>query len=151
MRSQQWHSATKRHILRGWNDEQATVDGTNPEHVKLLQKDLQTKFNQIVENLKADAEDAKLQQEEALSMGLVRLPIAIRQMTVKEFNEAHQCDLLSLLKTKDGVVLSKNSQYTTGKKREHYMTVEATPAHRIRKQGEAPMSVLRTVRKGEGL
>ena len=151
IRSQQWHSATKRHILRGWNDDQANVDGTNPEHVKLLQKDLQTKFHQIVENLKADAEDAKLQQEEALSMGLVRLPTAIRQMTVKEFNETHQCDLLSLLKSKDGVVLSKNLACNTGKKREHYMTVEATPAHRIRKQGEAPMSVSRTVRKGEGL
>lgn len=151
IRSQQWHSATKRHILRGWNDEQASVDGTNPEHVKLLQKDLQTKFNQIVENLKADAEDAKLQQEEALSMGLVRLPNAIRQMTVKEFNDAHQCDLLSLLKSKDGVVLSKNLPFNSGKKREHYMTVEATPAPRIRKEGEVPMSVLRTVRKGEGL
>lgn len=151
IRSQQWHSAAKRHILRGWNDEQATVDGSNPDHVKLLQKDLQAKFHHIVENLKADAEDAKLQQEEALSMGLVRLPSAIRQMTVKEFNETHQCDLLSLLKSKDGVLLSRNSQHSIGKKREHHMTVAATPAPRTRNLGDAPMSVSRTVRKGEGI
>ncbi len=149
--AQKWQTASKRHILQGWDDEQGIVDGSNPDHVKLLQKDLQTKFHQILENLKADAEDAKLQQEEALSTGLVRLPNAIRQMTVKEFNETHQCDLLSLLKSKDGVLITKNSQFNTGKKREHHMTVQATPAPRTRNLGDAPMSVSRTVRKGEGI
>ena len=149
-----WHSATKRHIMRGWNDVEAGMDGSNPEHIKMLQADLKTKFNQIVANLKADAEDAKGQQEEALSLGLVKLPKAIRQMSVKEFNETHQCDLLALLKSNDGVLISNNSQYRdlAGKKREHhYMTVAATPAPTHPRNPDAPMSVLRTVRKGEGI
>jgi hypothetical protein len=159
MRAQQqassWHNATKRHIMRGWNEDNkaSSMDGSNPEHVKMLQGDLQTKFNQMLANLKADAEDAKGQQEEALGLGLVKLPKAIRQMSVKEFNETHQCDLLALLKAKDGVMISKGSQYLAGNKREHHnMTVAATPAPtRSRTNPEAPMSVLRTVRKGEGI
>lgn len=141
--------------MRGWNDDKAGMDGSNPEHVKMLQEDLKTKFNQIIANLKADAEDAKGQQEEALGLGLVKLPKAIRQMSVKEFNQTHQCDLLALLKAKDGVLISKDSQYRdlAGKKREHHnITVAATPAPtRSRTNPDAPMSVLRTARKGEGI
>jgi hypothetical protein len=146
IRNQQWHSATKRHILSGWNDNDGNVDGSNAEHVKLLQTSLETKFQQIIDNLKSDAEAAKIQQEDALSAGLVKLTKATREMTVREFNQKHQCDLLALLKSKVGVRLSVQS---ASRKREHHM-VESTPAPRA-KPVTAPMSITRTVRKGEGL
>ena len=154
IRSQQhaWQAATKRHILRAWDDDNApSIDGSNPEHAKLLQKDLQAKFQQIVQNLKADCEDAKIQQEEALNVGFVKLPKAIRHMSVKEFNQTHQCDLLALLKSKDGVVISSNNNFQAGKKREYHHTVAATPAPTSRVNPADPGSAVRTVRKGEGI
>lgn len=128
-------------------------DGTNQEHVKILLEGLSHKYEQIVANLKADFMDAKLQQEEALNIGLMKLPKAIRHMSVKDFNGAHQCDILSLLKSKDGVLRSQRPSIgpdTSGKKRDFQMAVAATPAPRSR-NNECPNTDLRTVRKGEVL
>ena len=146
IRSQQhpWNSS-KRHNMTTWRDEKSgAIDGSNAAHVKLLLEDLQTKYDQMINLLKADLVDTKMQQEEALSTGLMRLPKSIRQMSVREFNKAHNCDVLSLLKGKDGV------QPKASKKRDYNMTIAETPAPRSRNPN-APMSELRTARRGEGL
>ena len=141
-----WHSTSKRQNMSAWRDEKsdAVIDGSNADHVKLLLEDLQTKHDQMINLLKADLVDTKMQQEEALSTGLMRLPKSIRQMTVREFNQAHNCDILALLKGKDGV------KPKAMKPRDYNMAVAATPAPRTRNPN-APNSVLRTARRGEGL
>jgi hypothetical protein len=155
MRSQQhpWHSATKRQIMGAWRDEDnhnnntssQEIDGSNADHVKLLLEDLDTNYDQVIALLNADLVDTKLQQEEALSTGLMKLPKSIRQLSVREFNQNHNCDILAILKGKDGVFQSK--------KRDFNMAAVAaqTPAPRARNNPTAPNSVLRTARKGEGL
>ena len=124
-----WRDATKRQILgnftttttdksttgenNGYNgygsgssSSQNKIDGNNADHIKLLIEGLQEKHDQMIAFLKSDLEDCKLEQEEALSTGLIKLPKAVRNMSVKEFNrQHHSCDLLALLKSKDGVVL----------------------------------------------
>jgi len=120
------------------------------------------KFQQLVEQLKSGAQAAKIQQEDTLSAGIVKLTKATREMTIKEFNMKHSCDLLSLLKSKDGVQVvtmtttttataapAPTEEVATNRKRDHDM-VDATPAPRSR-PGTIPMSISRTIRKGEGL
>ena len=107
MRSQQhhWNSRNKRLNVKSWRNEKtdSAIDGSNSDHVKLLLEDLKTKYDQMTALLKAELVDTKMQQEEALSAGLMKLPKSIRQMSVREFNRSYKCDILSLLKSKDGV------------------------------------------------
>jgi len=140
------HASAKKNILRAWDqsDQSVEIDGSNADHVQALLEDLEIRRNQIVALLRTELADNKLQQEEALSAGLMKLPKAIRQMTVREFNQAQGCDIISVLKSKDGV------QLAPPKKRDFNMTVLETPAPRSR-NGHAPNSILRTARRGEGL
>eukprot|EP00934_Nitzschia_sp_Nitz4_P006275 Nitzschia sp. Nitz4//scaffold68_size99682//28591//29420//NITZ4_004557-RA/size99682-processed-gene-0.16-mRNA-1//1//CDS//3329556572//6265//frame0 len=153
---QPWHHATKRQILGALNNPIDTVDGSNADHVRSLLEDLQTKYNQILAQLQSELAQTKLQQEEALNVGLMKLPKSVRKLTVQEFNQAHQCDLLALLKSKDGVVLplrpeASNSTHTTlGKKRDLPPGLETPAPTRAGARG-APMTETRTIRKGEGL
>ena len=151
------------------------VDGTNSQHIKSMIDDLQDKYDGIVSTLKSDLEDCKAQQEEAHKTGMIKLSKNVRNMTVKEFNKAHGCDLLALLKSKDGVVLSRNTgtgadASTTkppsmaGHKRDYPVgggfssqtsTAMAagleTPAPSRRNGAAGCQSALRTARRGEGL
>ena len=151
MRSQQhhWNSRNKRLNVKSWRNEKtdSAIDGSNSDHVKLLLEDLKTKYDQMTALLKAELVDTKMQQEEALSAGLMKLPKSIRQMSVREFNRSYKCDILSLLKSKDGV---KEVKAMAPKKRDHNIVVAETPAPRSRNP-TAPNSVLRTARRGEGL
>ena len=56
------------------------IDGSNVDNAKLLLKDLQTKFDQKFALLKPDLVGNKIQQEEALATGLVKIPKYVRQM-----------------------------------------------------------------------
>jgi hypothetical protein len=159
-----WRTATKRQILGNFSSKPSSapvsVDGSNADHVKSLIDELQGKYEQMIAFLKADLDDCKLEQEQALSAGLVRLPKAVRNMSVKEFNQQHSCDLLALLRSKDGVVLTGAGQQATdqsavngdaaGKKRDYQMAVVQTPGPRARRQDQ-PASAVRTARRGEGL
>jgi hypothetical protein len=140
------HTSAKNNFLGAWGETEQSVeiDGSNADHVRALLEDLETRRDQIVALLRTELADNKLQQEEALSTGLMRLPKAIRQMTVREFNQAHGCDILAALKSKDGVVP------VAQKKRDFNMAVLETPAPRSRNV-HAPNSMLRTARRGEGL
>jgi hypothetical protein len=163
----QWRTATKRQILGNFSAKptSCSIDGSNADHVKMMIDELEGKFDQIVAFLKSDLDDCKLEQEEALSTGLIKLPKAIRNMTVREFNQQHGCDLLALLKSKDGVVMASSASGhpksasaaalvdTTGKKRDHQMAVTETPAPRTRPNNNqvGSLTALRTARRGEGL
>ena len=116
-----WRTATKRQILGNFTSsksggEQSSssmasstsrrMDGSNADHIRSMIEGLQEKHDQMIAFLKSDLEDCKLEQEEVLSTGLIKLPKSVRNMSIKDFNQQHSCDLLSLLKSKDGVVLA---------------------------------------------
>ena len=141
----------KRRIMGNFKDEatnastDASVDGSNPDHVRLLIEDLETKFQQHLELLNADLFSLKKEQEQAHSTGMMKLSKSIRDMKIRDFNQAYSCDLLSLLKSKDGV------QKVSGqilKKRERFPVVE-TPAPNKFRAKQPPGTILRTVRRGE--
>ncbi|KAG7345573.1 cell division cycle-associated protein 8 [Nitzschia inconspicua] len=161
-----WRSATKRQILGNFSshtNSPVPVDGSNSEHIKMLITQLEQKYDQIVIALKSELENYKMEQEEVQSTGLIKLPKAVRNMTVKEFNQQHSCDLLALLKSKDGVhvakIKSENSGSVTsfmvddaaGKKKRDFQqhAVMETPAPRSRQ--DVPATAVRTARRGEGL
>ena len=141
---------------------------------------LQEKHDQMITFLKSDLDDCKLEQEEVLSTGFIKLPKAVRNMSVKDFNRQHSCDLLALLKSKDGVVLAglaaaaaaaaaSNNNDTNGQQQQQQqhksqaIVNEAamadankkrcyeTPAPRMRRPGAQMGTILRTARRGEGL
>ena len=153
MRSHQQHSHPwsssankRRHQVEASLKEQRskeTIDGGNKEHVKELLKDLEEQCNKMKNVLRSELESHKAQQEDAVSVALSRLPKRIQKMTVKEFNQMHGCDLIALIKSKDGVKVRPT------KKREHDAVAE-TPAP-TRRNPNAPNSILRTARRGEGL
>jgi hypothetical protein len=143
--------ATKRHIMGAWMDESSknnnstddsAFDGSNKAQVQLLIEDLQATFEKQMELMKTDVLSAKNEQVQVHRMSIVKLPKSVRQMTIREFNQAHDCNLLSMLKGKDGFVSQEGS-----KKRVH-MAVAATPAPRARNQ-QCPATNSRTVRRGE--
>lgn len=153
MRAQQQdrREATKRHIMGAWMDESknsasstddSAFDGSNKGQVQLLIEDLQATFEKNVELMKTDLLSAKNEQVQVHRMAIVKLSKPVRQMTIREFNQAHNCNLLSMLKGNDGVVSQEGS-----KKRDH-TAVAATPAPRARNQ-QCPASISRTVRRGE--
>jgi len=159
-----WRTATKRQILGnfgsqpgGGNSDSSKIDGSNAHHVRMVIDGMQEKHDQMVAFLKSDLDDNKLEQEECLSTGLIKLPKVIRNMSVKDFNRQHSCNLLALLKSKDGVVLSgaasKLSLHAPGRppmldanKKRCY----ETPAPRMRRPAQVN-TILRTVRRGEDL
>ncbi|KAG7369658.1 cell division cycle-associated protein 8 [Nitzschia inconspicua] len=159
-----WRSATKRQILGNFSshtNSPVPVDGSNSEHIKMLITQLEQKYDQIVIALKSELENYKMEQEEVQSTGLIKLPKAVRNMTVKEFNQHHSCDLLALLKSKDGVHVVKNKSENNGpvtsfmvdaacKKRDFQQhAIMETPAPRSRQN--VPATAVRTARRGEGL
>jgi len=150
-----WRTATKQQILGNFsqssgaaNKSSSKIDGSNIHHVRMVIDGMQEKHDQMVAFLKSDLEDNKLEQEECLSTGLIKLPRAIRNMSVRDFNRQHNCDLLALLKSKDGVIPTTNANLIPMKR--NFNTVMATPAVRPRNPANQS-SVLRTARKGEGL
>eukprot|EP00536_Pseudo-nitzschia_multiseries_P000519 jgi/Psemu1/178859/e_gw1.6.135.1 len=159
-----WRAATKRQILGNFqpgnpssSSSSTKIDGSNTDHIKMLIEGLQEKHDQMIAFLKSDLDDCKLEQEEVLSTGLIKLPKAVRNMSVRDFNRQHGCDLLALLKSKDGVVVSKNNitslntnRTATGPDANKKRCYE-TPAPQMRRAGAHMGSVLRTARRGEGI
>lgn len=164
----QWRAAAKRQILGNFaakaTSSPVPIDGSNAGHVKSIIDDLQAKYDEIITLLKSDLEDCKGQQEEAHKTGLIKLPKSVRNMAVKEFNDAYGCNLLALLKSKDGVVLAKSSMKSAtaaaaassvaGHKRDLPNSTASgleTPAPTRRNPAAGSQTALRTARRGEGL
>mmetsp|Transcript_25809 Transcript_25809/g.63221 ORF Transcript_25809/g.63221 Transcript_25809/m.63221 type:complete len:235 (+) Transcript_25809:61-765(+) len=144
-----WQPNSGRQVLGNLKENDTShFDGSKIEQVNALLEDLDTKFDNICSVLKAELVQHKCKQEEMLSTELVKLPRSIRQMTVKDFNESHGCDLLAILKSKDGVIPSKNANLIPMKR--NFNAVMSTPA--VRPSNPAiQTSLMRTVRKGEGI
>jgi hypothetical protein len=172
MASSQSHrrAVAKRQIMGAWmdvNGESKTSsspqedDGepiVDAEHVQLLVEDLQTKLDQHIELLKTDLFTAKTEQHQSHSSGMMKLSKSVRQMTIREFNQTHSCNLLSLLKGNDGVqregggvVTSISDDAAASFKKRDRMAVAETPAPTRRNPAEDPGSALRTVRRGEAI
>lgn len=142
-----WKPSSGRQVLGNVNDA-SHFDGSNIEQVNALFQDLDTRFDNICSILKEELVQHKRQQEEMLSTELIKLPRSIKQMTVKDFNSMHGCDLLAILKSKDGVIPTQKTNLIPMKR--NFNSVMSTPA--IRPSNPANQtSVLRTVRKGEGI
>ena len=138
------------------NDGDSPVDGSNPDHVRLLVEDLDAKFRTHLELLNADLFSLKNEQKSIHNTGMMKLPRSIRQMTVREFNLVNSCDLLSILKSKDGVQMASvgtagAAAANAGFKKRDRMPVLETPAPTKFRAQNAPGTVLRTVRKGEAI
>jgi hypothetical protein len=158
MRSQDHRrEAAKRRIMGTFMEEpsnsntnsanQATVDGSNPDHVRLMIEDLDTKFQQHLELLNADLFRLKKDQKQVHSTGMMKLPKPVRQMTIREFNQMYSCNILSVLKSKDGVKQVARENSFQNRER---MPVLKTPAP-MRARTQAPGTILRTARKGEAI
>jgi hypothetical protein len=192
-----WRTATKRQILGNFTSKSGAagesststsmssssssskMDGSNADHIRSMIEGLQEKHDQMIAFLKSDLDDCKLEQEEVLSTGLIKLPKSVRNMSVKDFNLQHSCDLLSLLKSKDGVVLAgtvigaaaavsnnnniNNNNYSNDQHQKAGQVANnkkdaatkkkrcfETPAPRMR-GAHPPRTILRTARRGEGL
>lgn len=144
-----WQSNSNRQVLGDLKKNDVShFDGSNIEQVNALLQDLDSKFENICNVLKAELEQHKCQQEEMMTTELIKLPKSIKQMTVKDFNESHGCDLLAILKSKDGVIPTKNANLVPMKR--NFNSVMSTPAIRPRNPANLT-SAMRTVRKGEGI
>ena len=147
IQQQPWQSNPKRQVLGDLQDNNASdFDGSNMEHVNAMFEDLDDKFENLCTILKAEMEQYNYEQEEMIATELVKLPKAIKQMTVRDFNELHGCDLLAILKSKDGVIPTKNANLIPMKR--NFNAVMTTPAIRPRNPATIT-SAMRTARKGE--
>ena len=133
------------------NIDDSPVDGSNPDHVRLLVEDLDAKFQTHLELLSADLFTSKNEQKSVYNTGMMKLPKSIRQMTIREFNQVHSCDLLSILKSKDGVQKMAPAAADGFKKRDRMPPVLETPAPTKFRAQQAPGTLLRTARRGEAI
>jgi hypothetical protein len=109
-------------------------------------QDLQKGLDRHLESIKADIATWKQEQLQAHYSGMMKIPKATRQMTVKEFNEKYNCNLLGLLKNVRSDCLMKKPP-NCGTKRERALQTPAPTKGRLPMQ--TPGGTLRTVRKGE--
>ena len=113
------------------------LDGSKPEQIQLLVDDLKKEMLDRQKSfLTAEAQTGKQEQHHAYCTGMLKISKSIKKMTVREFNKAHNCNLLELIST------------NTGKKRPLNKTME-TPAPAMR--GRAAATPTRTVARGEAL
>jgi hypothetical protein len=138
-----WRTATKRQILGNFTSKSGEssstsssslkMDGSNADHIRSMIEGLQEKHDQMIAFLKSDLDDCKLEQEEVLSTGLIKLPKSVRNMSIKDFNQQYSCDLLSLLKSKDGVVLAgaavSNNNHINNNNKDHLAGQVGAAAH----------------------
>jgi len=105
-------------------------------HLTLVLQDLQESLQNRLTILKSQSSKAKDNQKQCWGIATVKIRKAIKEMTVREFNAAHGCDLLHLLQ-----------QPNSSKKRVY--DALATPAPS--KQPSSMLTVTRTVKRGEAM
>ena len=124
----------------------SNISSGEKNRVNLMIQDLQKGFDRHLESIKADIATWKQEQLQAHYSGMMKIPKATRQMTVKEFNEKYNCNLLDLLKNVRSDCLMKKPP-ACGTKRERALQTPAPTKGRLPMQ--TPGGTLRTVRKGE--
>eukprot|EP00543_Licmophora_paradoxa_P005269 CAMPEP_0202452662 /NCGR_PEP_ID=MMETSP1360-20130828/10816_1 /ASSEMBLY_ACC=CAM_ASM_000848 /TAXON_ID=515479 /ORGANISM="Licmophora paradoxa, Strain CCMP2313" /LENGTH=230 /DNA_ID=CAMNT_0049071541 /DNA_START=111 /DNA_END=803 /DNA_ORIENTATION=+ len=136
--------AAKRQILGILQDStksNARIPSTKKEHVELMCEDLDDQLNVRHECLKSIATKGKEHQNQIHKQGMVKIKKAIRGMSVKEFNQTHECDLLELIYSIAG--------HHQTKKRVRPENLE-TPAPKQKGKSAFPTTA-RTVRRGEAM
>jgi hypothetical protein len=126
------------------------LDGTKPEQVRLLIKDLEGEMAKRIEIISARALQANQAQQETMFLGTMKLDKLNRKMTVRDFNKTHGCDLLSTLK---GIMNNSQPSDSAGQKRSRPpMTSNnmQTPARSFAAMSlKTPGTISRTAKKGE--
>jgi hypothetical protein len=125
------------------NSSSMMIDGADPETVRLLFEDIKAKLDKKLEVLETSLMTAQQKITNEYSMQMVKLPKSVKQMTIRDFNKNHGCNLLEILRRSDGVVVSTSSL------KRSLPPVAETPAPRSRTQQQVPGSILRTVKRGE--
>jgi hypothetical protein len=164
-RTERFREATKRQIMgvlmdstNGNNGVEPSSssgklkDMTNENRVSLMVQDLQKGLDRQLDGIKADVATWKQEQVQAHYSGMMKIPKATRQLTVKEFNEKYNCNLLDLLKNVGGnhSALSGHAfakPPICGTKRDRALQTPAPTKGRLPMQ--TPGGTIRTVRKGE--
>lgn len=112
------------------------LNGAEPEQIQLLVDDLKKEMLDRQKSfLTAEAQTGKQEQHHAYCTGMLKISKSLKKMTVRDFNKAHNCNLLELLST------------NVGKKRP--LKAMETPAPTM--QGKAAATPSRTVARGEAL
>ena len=123
------------------------VDGTDKSHVSMMVEDLRNGLNKRLDAIKTDMLTCKQEQYQAHCAGMMKIPKATREMTIKEFNAKYNCNLLELLQTVKSHAtgpVDKDVPAPLCGKRDRF----ETPAHHRGRPMQTPATV-RTVRRGE--
>lgn len=139
----------------------ATVDGTNRNHVSMMIQDLERGLTKQLAAIETDMLTCKQEQLEAHNKGMMKIPKGVREMTVQDFNKKYGCNLLELLHTAKsnvtGTASADTAMEATMKKMPAPMCgkrdrVFETPAlNRGIRPMQTPGGTMRTVRRGEKL
>jgi hypothetical protein len=140
--------------------EGGAVDGSNEDHVTMLIADLTKGFNKHLESIKAKKQHCKQEQLETHNKAMLKIPNATKAMSVREFNQKYNCNILDLLQSSRANALSGDFNMSF-KKEDAAPTMTApagicgkrdrfeTPiAPRGSRRAQTPATV-RTVRRGE--
>lgn len=153
----------------------ATIMEFNPIHPKkskggetissndvsdLLEK-MEKKLHLKLEETKTDLLTWKEEQLQAHRTGIMKIPKKIRQMTVAEFNQTYNCNILDLLLKGFHTTATTNNNNNQQKKntipppmcgKRDRMGMMETPApYRGNRPMRTPATAVRTVRRGEML
>ena len=133
------------------------VDGTNEDHISMMIEDLQKGLHRRLDGIKTDMLTCKQDQLQAHYSGMMKIPKSTREMTIAEFNEKYNCNLLDLLKTTrmntlpstvgNADVARKMPPPVCGKRDR----LETPAPHRGNRPMQTPATIVRTVRRGEML
>ena len=119
-----------------------------PLKTRTLLESMEKELEQRMMPIRRAAEKTQEQLASAHVAGLCRLPRAVKQMTVEEFNRQHGCDLVAILMTNNnnnngsGIGLAKGTALSRDLQ---------TPAVKRPRNLRVPQTGSRTVRRGEVL
>ena len=164
-RTDQVREATKRHIVGVLSDttnngaasgkSPAKVDGSDETHVSMMIEDLQRGLNRQLESIKLDMSACKQEQYQAHCRGMMKIPKSTRDMSIREFNQKYNCDLLDLLQNVRANAFentaedaAKNVPVAMCGKRDR---LETPIPFRGNRPMQTPATIVRTVRRGEML
>ena len=169
-RNEEVREATKRQIVGVLTDttnsfgdalfgeKSAAVDGSDENHVSLMIEDLTRGLNRKIDAIKLEMMECKQEQHQTHFKAMMKIPKTTREMTVREFDQKYNCNLLDLLQyvranavSHDHIVNREDTASikvvpaTICGKRDRF---ETPAAFRGRRPVQTPATV-RTVRRGE--
>ena len=119
----------------------------------MLVEDLQKGLTRQLDNIKTDMLTCQQEQLQAHYSGMMKIPKMTREMTIADFNQKYNCNLLEVLQSarsnNAGAGVAKAMPVASCGKRERGLQ---TPApYRGNRPMMTPTTAVRTVRKGEVL